>query len=206
MFLQTEMEIWGSMVIILIIASGAAMFMLTFFVFGSVVKRSKCKLITACVLLVLVTAFLLTATIIIYRLADHASDEVDRQEDGDKDWESLHIPVAGDFDWMDSLREAWLKGVESKPDVICKFQNELKCSGFQKACYNIPGLNSYCPANCAEGNRNVNPCMRTLSKKLADNFQVASIVSTAVTACLGLGLVMVIWLTASLFCCAKAYV
>eukprot|EP01061_Rhynchopus_euleeides_P020731 TRINITY_DN33685_c0_g1_i2.p1 TRINITY_DN33685_c0_g1~~TRINITY_DN33685_c0_g1_i2.p1 ORF type:complete len:1011 (+),score=375.24 TRINITY_DN33685_c0_g1_i2:51-3083(+) len=206
LFLQTEMEIWGSAVVIIVIITGVLLFVLTFYVFGSVAKRSKCQLIVGIVLLLIATAFALSATIIVQRMADHASDGADRVEGDHAEWESITFPSIGvNWNWMDSLRELWLELTEKKPDVICKFQSELKCSGFQKACYNVK--NSYCPTGsklCDDSNMYANPCMRTLQKKLADNFEVASIVSTAITACLALGLLMVIWLTASLFCCAEA--
>eukprot|EP00754_Rhynchopus_humris_P006094 Rhum_TRINITY_DN12983_c0_g1::Rhum_TRINITY_DN12983_c0_g1_i1::g.55955::m.55955 len=219
LYLQTETEIWGSIWMIILIVSGVVMFGLCSFTFMAVAQRGKLTMSISCFFLIVAAAITAIFAVLIHRMATHADDthsqhesvdackhtwDIDSTDDNKCAWEALSFPVGIDWDWMEDLRDLWRKGCEDKPDIICKFQNELRCSGFQKACYNVQ--NSYCPPNsqCPMANKYTDPCMKTLQRKIADNFSIASIVSVVLASLLGLGFLMVLWLTISMFFCARA--
>eukprot|EP01060_Flectonema_neradi_P004673 TRINITY_DN13051_c0_g1_i1.p1 TRINITY_DN13051_c0_g1~~TRINITY_DN13051_c0_g1_i1.p1 ORF type:complete len:1021 (+),score=191.80 TRINITY_DN13051_c0_g1_i1:110-3172(+) len=197
MLIQLEMKILSSIVVIIMIVSGTLLFMLSFFAFSAAAKRGKCILAASGIVLLLCSVGMVILTIIVQQLATHANDTV---TESSEEWEAIDfgsdIP---NLNWMEALRDMWKDSTKDHPDIICQFQEEMRCSGFQKSCFNVQ--NSYCPANCTVGNRYVNPCMTALQKKLGDNFEIASLISVIVTSILCTGLILTWILFGSLFCC-----
>eukprot|EP00755_Sulcionema_specki_P033982 Sspe_Gene.20795::Locus_7666_Transcript_1_1_Confidence_1.000_Length_2885::g.20795::m.20795 len=194
LYIQKDVKIWGSVVVIIIIVVGALTFTLSFFVFSAAAARKKWMLLFCAVLLLLVSVGVIILAVIVNQLATHANDtaSADNQRN---EWESIELDSFGvNINWMEDLRNFWKEACKEDPKTVCGFQNEMKCSGFQKSCFNVE--NSYCPKGCSDGNRNTNPCMNVIQKKLADNFKIASSVTVALASILSIGM-MLTWL---LFC------
>eukprot|EP00760_Papus_ankaliazontas_P034105 PhM_4_TR6978/c0_g1_i1/m.6561 len=58
---------------------------------------------------------------------------------------------------MPVLSEEWLTRVRDEPSMVCSFQEEFECSGFNNSCLANP-KSAYCPENCEIANQNANPC------------------------------------------------
>eukprot|EP00756_Hemistasia_phaeocysticola_P027552 Hpha_TRINITY_DN16124_c0_g1::TRINITY_DN16124_c0_g1_i1::g.3236::m.3236 len=176
----SELEIFGKVMYMGLLFYGIASFMFSFVGFKAAASRSKCQLTVVGVCLVIMLVGLSILYVVVERLAEHAKDTVavvsegpGAPGEGAAEWEAIEFDwFSWKLEWMQHLRDLWKELVASQPDVICSFQTEVGCSGFQKACYDV--TNSYCPTNCKEGNRAVNPCVHDLQKELADGFTEVS--------------------------------
>ncbi|KAJ9467837.1 hypothetical protein DIPPA_58989 [Diplonema papillatum] len=206
LFLQAEMEIWGHMIILVTGLAAGGVLIVSFFIFSAAAARGKCQLGVSVVLLVLTTILLMVMAVIVHQMANSAAATVEAADNtpNAESWEAININV-GDFvvdlEWMETLGDLWKTACRKKPDLVCQFQAEVHCSGFQKACFNVQ--NSYCPKNCTVGNSYVNPCMSALQRKLATNFRYVSVISILLAAVSSVGLLLVAYLFVSMFCCAE---
>eukprot|EP01065_Artemidia_motanka_P012797 TRINITY_DN17065_c0_g1_i1.p1 TRINITY_DN17065_c0_g1~~TRINITY_DN17065_c0_g1_i1.p1 ORF type:complete len:1001 (+),score=156.46 TRINITY_DN17065_c0_g1_i1:87-3005(+) len=210
-FGNNELQSVGVALSVSLLVYGFLSFTISITGFGGAANRSAWMLavVSFCVLLFLI--FLCVAFVIIDRLADHArdtsvvvaSESGQNVTEGAAEWERIDLDMFGwSFAWMDHLRDLWKSLVSSKPQVICSFQTDLKCSGFQKSCYDV--MNSYCPADCKKGNRAVNPCVHYLQTELADSIDVVWIACVGSICVVAIGVVCAVTLLVSVCGVGKA--
>eukprot|EP01063_Lacrimia_lanifica_P041245 TRINITY_DN957_c0_g1_i1.p1 TRINITY_DN957_c0_g1~~TRINITY_DN957_c0_g1_i1.p1 ORF type:complete len:1023 (+),score=290.50 TRINITY_DN957_c0_g1_i1:43-3111(+) len=200
-FFQTDTEILDSPLVILTIVGGVLVFFFSIFCFGAVRSRGKCKLGFGVVLNLLMLGFLTYVALATLGLAQSTSGDAN-YIDQEQDDEAARIDTLGaEQQFIDHLRTAWLKITESNPKVVCSFQSEMRCSGYEKSCFNLPEGTSYCPADCPTGNQYVNPCVQLLQKSLSDNLDTLFIVCISVVSVMGIAFLLVLFLFISEMCC-----
>eukprot|EP01063_Lacrimia_lanifica_P041246 TRINITY_DN957_c0_g2_i1.p1 TRINITY_DN957_c0_g2~~TRINITY_DN957_c0_g2_i1.p1 ORF type:complete len:1019 (+),score=265.48 TRINITY_DN957_c0_g2_i1:130-3186(+) len=201
-WLQTETELLDDVWMILFIIGGCVVFFLSLFVFGAISSRGPVRLGISFVLMTITVAFMTVITVFLIQLSQASQGSVN-QASQETDQESAKLEELGaDVAFMNELRDAWVTSVAKFPKTVCTLENDYRCSGFQKSCFNVRQASSYCPEECPIGNAFINPCAQVLQKRLHDNFITLSSVSITITVTVFIGTALTFYLFIAATCCA----
>eukprot|EP00759_Apiculatamorpha_spiralis_P000805 PhF_6_TR10354/c1_g1_i1/m.16022 len=167
--LYVRYSIYGKTYILAFAVYSTAMFIFAYIVFaGAYLKQPKVLYTSTCLFLF---GFLLTAFLMVFLFSIFINQDM----------------------LMSTMDKTWLDKVKSEPELVCTFESQFKCSGFNNSCVSN-SRSSYCPANCDVSNTYGDPCWYKVKSEIMIYFLYAGCslvaVNTAVLTIMILGVAL----------------